>query len=296
MPPIERRRGRRATTVVFLLALAMAAALALTRSQWLVKVATQYVEERRQDERPLLVAKLGDWKLLQAGLEYRKVRLRREGGWFTGFNLIALRVDPALVNLRMIQIPSRLLPAQDMVTIAEHTGALALMNASYFESDMKVMGLLIVDGEQRAPLRRGGSVHHGAFLLRGKKAYLQHRTNVSLEGVDQAFQAGPWLVTDGLARENFRNVHIITRRSAFGVDAKGRVVLAATDAFLGGLALPEMANLLAAKEPEGFGLWRAINCDGGSSTQLLLRHPRKNVTIRSSVHVPVYIAAFGRDG
>jgi len=268
--------------------------LLVTKPRWLVSYATQYVESQRRESRPLVVVRGGEWRGVADGLELRKLRARRKGDWFSGFNVMALRVDPARVSLRVLKMGSQSLPVMDMVTLAEQTGALGLMNASYFEPDMKVMGLLINDGEPLSPLRKGGSIHHGVFLLRGARPFLLHRTDAELAGVDQAFQAGPWLVTDGKAHGSFRNAGVVTRRSALGLDRNDRVMLVATDVWLGGLSLPELAQLMAAPEPDGFGAWRAINCDGGTSTQMLLRHTRRNFTIRSSVHVPVYIGVFPR--
>jgi hypothetical protein len=69
-------------------------------------------------------------------------------------------------------------------------------------------------------------------------------------------------------------------------------LLAATDAVLGGLSLPELAAFFAASEPKGLAAWRAINCDGGTSTQLLLEHKKRSLRIRSTVHVPVYIGVY----
>jgi Phosphodiester glycosidase len=277
---------------MLVLVLVTAALCLMARPQWLVAIATQYVEDRRQETRVLEVTDPGEWRTLQAGLEYRRMSLKRKGGWFSSFHLVALRADPVLLSLRIVDIPAVQLPVQDMVTVAQQTGALALMNASYFEPDLKVMGLLVSGGKKLSPLRTGGRIHHGVFLLHRKRAYLKHRTNIDLTDIDEAFQAGPWLVTDGKPQTQFRNADIVTRRSALGVDTKGRVTMAATDSLLGGLSLPEVGRLMGTPEPEGFGCWRAINCDGGTSTQMLLRAPAKRFTIRSSVHVPVYVGVF----
>ncbi|MDP8222320.1 MAG: phosphodiester glycosidase family protein [Candidatus Lernaella stagnicola] len=290
----ERRRRIRFGPPILLGIILVGVFLFVTKPQWLVGLVTQYVEERRQDNRPLVNSEVGKWKELEPGLDYRRVRLRRQGGLFTGFHLAMVRVNPALLDIRIVFVPSEKLPLENMSAVAQRTGAVALMNASYFEADMKVMGLLVSGGKVLSPLRQGGRVHHGVFFVRGRKAYLKHRSNVNPAAMDEAFQAGPWLVTDGKPRLRFRNADVVTRRSVLGVDAKGRVVFAATDAILGGLTLPELAGLLGGPEPEGLEMWRVINCDGGTSTQMMLRHRRKSLTIRSSIHVPVYLGVFPR--
>jgi len=254
-----------------------------------------YLEERKNETRPLVLKSAGDWITLQPGLELRRARFNRKDRLLSRFNLIALRVDPEKMRLRMIHVPAKQLPQTDIETLAQSTGAIALINASYFEPDFKVMGLLVCDEQRISPMRKEGNIHHGVFYLHDNRAFLEHRTNFSEPKVEQAFQACPWLISDGEAQHRFRNANIGTRRSAVGVDKKGRVILAATDALLGGLSLPELAGFLAKPESEGgFALWRAINCDGGTSTQMLLNHPRESLTIRSTMRVPAYLGVFAR--
>lgn len=290
----KRKRSLIATfAVLFLLLAAVVLFFALQIHRRIPDLLFQYVDERQHDSRPLKLTDAGEWETLEEGLELREISFRRAGRILSGFKLIALRIDPQHLNLRMIHIPADKLAAVDMETLAGQTGALALMNTSYFEPEYKVMGLLIVNGEQLSPLRKGGSLHHGVWLLREKHAFLLHRTNIDLQGVEQAFQAGPWLVTDGEIQHRASKTALVTRRSAIAVDKRGRVLMMATDTLLGGFSLAELSQWLARPEDEGgLDAWRAINCDGGTSTQLLLNHPREHRVIRSNTHVPVYLGVF----
>lgn len=289
-----KRAARYGVLIVLLLVAAGGAALVyLPLPNELPDRVMSYLEERKNETRPLVRKRAGVWTNLQPGLELRRVKFNRKDRLLSSFNLIALRVDPEKLRLRMIHAPAKDQPQTDIETLAQSTGALALVNASYFEPDFKVMGLLVCDGEKLSPIRKEGNIHHGVFYLRESRAFLVHRSNFNGQQVEQAFQAGPWLVSDGEAQSRFRNANVVTRRTAVGVDKKGRVILAATDALLGGISLPELADYLARPESEGgFELWRAINCDGGTSTQMLLRHPRESLTIRSTVRVPAYLGVF----
>lgn len=262
--------------------------------EWVETQVTKYVAERRQETHELRLKDPGAWRTLADGLELRWLDFGRQGRWLAGFHLVALRVDPLLWDLRMLQVPPEELPAVDMEILAEQNRAVALINASFFDPEMKVMGLLIIDGQTVSPLRPEGSIHHGVFFLRDRRAYLVHRTSVDLAGVSQAFQAGPWLVTDGEAQSHFRNAQVVSRRTAISVDRRGRVILSATDDLLGGLSLPELAKVLADPEPRGLGVWRAINCDGGTSTQMVLNYPDASFAIRSTVNVPIYLGVFAK--
>jgi uncharacterized protein YigE (DUF2233 family) len=278
--------------LILISGLTVAGLVAFFRSQAITLRLVDYLDDQQQETRPLKLVDAGKWRALEPGLDVRTAIFRRQGRWLSSFRLIALRVDPARLRLHVVEVPAEELPEASIETVAARSGALALLNASYFEPEMKVMGLLIADGQQLSPLRKEGSIHHGVFLLRDGQAFLLHRTSVDLEGVTEAFQAGPWLVTDGQPEARFRNADLVSRRSAIGVDRSGRVLLAATDAVLGGLSLPELAAFFAASEPKGLAAWRAINCDGGTSTQLLLEHKKRSLRIRSTVHVPVYIGVY----
>ncbi len=279
--------------VLLVIFLSVVASIELGVRQRVTDRVYAYLESRKQEAAPLVFAGRGEWRELQPGLDLRELTFRRKGRWWSGFSLELLRVDPQRWALRMVVVPPDDLPAIDLDALAVQTGAVALLNANYFEPDFKVMGLVIEDSKLIFPLRKEGNIHHGVWYLKGGESFLVHRTNFIAEGVEQAFQAGPWLVTDGEAETHFRNAPLVARRSAVAVDRKGRVLLIASDALLGGLSLPELAALLAMPESKGgVEVWRAINCDGGTSTQMLLRHPQASVRIRSTIHVPVYLGVF----
>ena len=293
-----RRRSRRLAAVVLCL-IGVPTALVLAKPRWAVSFATQYVEQRRSESRPLVLVlvRVGSWRELEPGFEARDVAGATQGQ--IGFRVStwrALRVDPRRLRLRVLEVSGETTPMIDMVSLAERTGALALMNTSYFEPDLKPMGagdpgrqtaFAVAQGRQHAPRR--------IFVARvARRCCCTARTWDWVAWI-RLFRPGRGWSPTGAAHHKFRNAGMVTRRSALGVDKKGRVLLATTDVWLGGLSLPELAELLAAAEPEGLGAWRAINCDGGTSTQMMLRHRRQQFTIRTSVHVPVYLGVFAAE-
>jgi hypothetical protein len=288
-----RRRLRLAVGLALLVGAPLAAYFTLqTYPQWAAGLLLRYVDDRQRETRALKLADAGRWRTLQDGLEARRLTFKRRGSLLSGFRLFALRVDPAKLKLRMVYLPPERLAEVDLEAVAAQTDAIALLNANYFEPDAKVMGLLIADGQTVSPLRREGELHHAVFFIRDGRAALEPRAG-DFAPASQAFQAGPWLVMDGKAQGRFRNADVVSRRSAVGVDRQGRVTLAATDAVLGGLSLLELADALAAPEKKGLQLWRAMNCDGGSSTQMLLRRPKESFTIRATSPAPAYLGVFG---
>lgn len=168
----------------------------------------------------------------------------------------AIRIDAGKCRLRVVNA------YQDH----DHAGVMAAtvcpkvgvaINASYFDTERKPMGLLIVDGKQVQQPLRGSS--WSTFYLRGNRAGIVPAGVTLPKGVTQALQCKPRLVVDGKIQSFKANA--ATRRSAVGIDARGRVILAAAN---GRLTLEQWAACLR----DTFGCVNALNLDGGPSTQL----------------------------
>lgn len=192
-----------------------------------------------------------------------------------------VRCDPArhVVRALVFDPPGRVAPP-----VAKETGALALVNASYFDASGRPLGLLVSDGKLLSPRNARGwalaAIAHGELFLRTA-------TSEPPDGTEQAVQAGPLLVVGGRPRENGSTK--ASRRAFVGRDASGRIVLGATD---GPVTLQGLAQRLAAPESEGgAGLVDALNLDGGSSTQLFVRGEEPPLQVMG-VGVPVFLGVF----
>ena len=103
------------------------------------------------------------------------------------------------------------------------------------------------------------------------------RTNIVV-----AVQSGPRLVVDGAP---LKLKPQIAKRSAVCLNASNQVTFIATER---GLLLQDFANLLARPEGDGgFGCTFALNLDGGSSTQGILRSPRSPWHLIGGTQIPV---------
>ncbi len=140
----------------------------------------------------------------------------------------------------------------------------AAVNASYFAEDLTPIGLLISDGAQHT------TFHHsdrdwGLFLVRHGAPALAACTYTVPDAATQAVQCYPRLVVAGTLPDLSRYVQRPpARRAAVGLDAAGRLVLAATD---GRLTLDQWAACLRS----ALGCADALNLDGGPSAQLAVR-------------------------
>jgi len=238
----------------------------------------------------LEVAEPGYWLPVTRGVERRTVTVRRGGSY--PLELFAMRVTPSKVDIRVLVSEPDEIGNNSIGVLAEKMDAIAMINGSFFNPDLGILGLCVSQGKVVSPLARYGC-NDGVFFTRGKKAGLVHRDHYHGSGVENAVQTGPWLVRNRKIQEGFRGKDRVTRRSCVGMDKKGRVVLVVTDSIFSGITLTHLARLLAAPSEEGgFACVDALNLDGGTSTQAVLRTPDENHLVRGFLNVPVLIGVF----
>lgn len=174
--------------------------------------------------------------------------------------------------------------------LLKSTDAFAGINGGYFHPDFRPLGLAV----------SGGREIHGfekAKLLSGVLAVRNGRIELVRSGafragadVQEALQAGPWLVEKGVPITGL-NAERRARRSVVATDGKGHWALITT----GPLTLAETAEVLALPEiPGNWTVRDALNLDGGSSTALWAATEPKAVEIFSFGAVRNYLAIVPR--
>lgn len=155
---------------------------------------------------------------------------------------------------------------QRIADLARSSGALAAINASYFDKDLTPLGLVISDGHEIQPTRQARLLS-GIVDVRGGQLELI-RTNrlSSTRSLTQAIQAGPWLLENGAPMPGLEDTRS-ARRSIIATDRHGRWALISTSP----ATLAEAARLLAhGNPPAKLRLRDALNLDGGSSSALYI--------------------------
>ncbi|MBC7869656.1 MAG: phosphodiester glycosidase family protein [Chitinophagaceae bacterium] len=199
-----------------------------------------------------------EWEMLAPGLEQR-VYLP-SSGLFS--QIVVLRIDPTLYSFRAHYRPGQPLNLNQWQ--AELPNTTAFVNANFFEPNYEISGLLIADSivYGQAYQNRGGT-----FAVQGGVPII--RSNIAVpysgEAFEQAVQAFPMLITDGLQSYTSDAPDRVTRRTAIGQDAQGRILLMATP--LLGLTLLELSTFLASSDMQ---LINAFNLDGGGSTMMAI--------------------------
>lgn len=216
------------------------------------------------------------WHPLGTGLQHRNYRL--EGEFPAVFTL--LRVDPAHYRFRVHYRPG------DPLTIQQWRealpDALAFVNANFFDEDQRALGLLVADSvvHSAAYTDRGG-----IFAIRaGLPALYPTGDQAQYSGpIEQAIQAFPMLVTDGVGNYNGDPNGPISRRTVIALDRNGDVILLVTP--LLGPSLENLSRTLAASDLE---IVTALNLDGGGSTLLY----SEMAFVPSLDPVPVVLAVY----
>jgi len=192
------------------------------------------------------------------------------------FSVHAFKIDLDVAELRLVPAggPSSRRTVQQIV--APYPAVVAI-NASFFDTDGRAMGLTVDEGRSIGSGRR---LSWGALVVEGRQA------RITL-GAEIGGHLAPRLVVQGIPRLVVRGQvpglkQQLAERSA--VCAQGSVVMlvvstkAETTAF---------ARFLAdSPEKGGLGCIDALNLDGGPSTQLVVKLPGLALTLPGGWGVP----------
>jgi len=192
-----------------------------------------------------------------------------------------LAIEPS--HLRVLDARDHGSTALTAKEFARKSGADAVINASFFDLDGTPMGLIVVDGELRNPLR---PVDWGVFSIDAAGVARIEHTDAfdSSRPVQQAVQSGPRLVVGGspLSLKKQR-----ARRTAICTLEGGRVALLVVD---DSVLASDVAAWFAAQ-----GCTDALNFDGGPSSQLYLERGGVIVDVPGGDPVPVALGVFAID-
>jgi uncharacterized protein YigE (DUF2233 family) len=181
--------------------------------------------------------------------------------------------------------------SQSLQSALSATNAFAGSNGGYFHNDLRPVGLVISDGRTIHPFERANLLSGILLVRKGRIELVRSGQFKGGEGVQEALQAGPWLIEKG-APVSGLNSERPARRTIVANDGKGQWTLLATSP----LTLADAAQMLAVKGVAGpWAIANALNLDGGSSTALRAEaEGRPLVQIPSSGPVRNYLAIIRR--
>ena len=154
----------------------------------------------------------------------------------------------------------------DIKSMAKHTKASVAINASFFDTEGKPLGLLIQNGKQLNKLHAGGRTLSGIFYIKNDSPGISFRETPLPADVSLAVQSGPRLIVDG-EKSKLAPSNRSTRRSGIAITYDKQIIVYATLLRFPGATLEQVQNMLMLKD---LRIKDALNLDGGSSSQLYI--------------------------
>jgi exopolysaccharide biosynthesis protein len=214
----------------------------------------------------VFIEKRGDWKEIAPGIEYNVFSISAEKGLV---DIHSLRINPKKVKIRVLNSPDYRQKRSTVKELAQKSGAIAVINGGFFDTEDNHLGLLIRDGET---VSRYLKRDWGIFMIKNDKPFIIHSADFIMSGdITQAVQVGPRLIA---GRKIPKLKKQFSRRSAVGIDKKGYLVLlvSGNSSETGILDLTELAQFMEIpRRRGGLGCSYALNLDGGASTQLYVK-------------------------
>jgi hypothetical protein len=237
----------------------------------------------------MTVTDMGGWKTVFKGTEFRKMILERAEP-YQSIHLKLVRFDSRWIDPRVVHSAAYRLKSANVRTLAERSGAIAMINANYFDDRGMPLGYFKSGGESNANVSKS-PLFTAIFAIKDRLAFIVHRDQFTPEQADEGLQAGPLLLVKGSPLIVTRGADKQFRRSVIGIDAARRFVIAVTDNLFGGLTWVELQELFGAPE------WRIqtsdlMNLDGGGSTQLHVKTSQFDEYVPGTAEIPLAIGFF----
>jgi uncharacterized protein YigE (DUF2233 family) len=240
----------------------------------------------------IAVTSAGAWKPVQKGIEHRKLTLEREVPANT-LDLTLYRFDTGLIVPRVIYAAQHNLKTADIKTLAQKTGAIAAINANYYDPQGIPLAFLKTAAKTVNPRISAAAIYSGIFAVKDRQPFFARRDEFAPAHADEGIQSGPLLLFGGAAQPITGAPNRPSRRALIGLDKDRRLFIAVTDRLLGGLTWAELQELFSAPQ------WHLqahdlLALDGGASAQLYIKSAKHEEIIPGTADIPVAIGFFVR--
>jgi uncharacterized protein YigE (DUF2233 family) len=264
--------------------------LAIVVSAWLISAPAISQKVNLKIGATLTVTDRGAWRPVFKGIEYRKLVFERSEPGYT-LELKLFRFDPGQISTQVLDAAQFQLTGAEAKTFAEKSGALAAINANYFNENGRPLAYLKSAAKEINRAVSKHALYTGIFGVREGRPFIMHRDGFQPPEASQALQSGPLLLHRGAPVDIMPGLGRYARRAVIGIDKQERVLAAATDAILGGLSFAELQELFS--NPK----WQLetpdlLNLDGGGSAQLYVRAGKFEESVAGTAEVPVAIGFF----
>jgi hypothetical protein len=240
----------------------------------------------------LTVTAPGNWRAIQKGVEYRRLAFERSEPSAT-LELKLLRLDAKIIVAKVLPAADFQLKSANAKTFVEKSGAFAAINANYFDNKGRALAYLKTGTQEINRNLSKHALYTGVFAVRNATPVVLHRDDFQPGQAGEALQAGPLLLKHGTPVDIMSGLGRYARRAMVGIDKEGRILIAVTDAVIGGLSFAELQELFSNAK------WQLdtpdlLNLDGGGSAQLYVKSGKFEEFVAGTAEVPVAIGFYTR--
>lgn len=228
-----------------------------------------------------------DWQLIDEGFAVKNLQFNGPP-YQAPFKLWVLRIDLDKFSLRVMDCRAWGVDRLEIKTLAKKAQALAAINGGFFQPDYRPLGLLIVDGQEKNPLRK---TDWGIFMIKDQLPRIIHTQEFqNSQRISQAIQVGPRLVVGG---RELRLKKQAAKRSAIGITYKNQIILVNSEDSQ--VFAQDLAHVFGLAEAEGGLECRDALClDGGGSAQMYAEYKSLLIDLPGDWPIPNGLGVFKR--
>lgn len=206
-----------------------------------------------------------EWERIGNGLEQANFKVNADS--IISSSIALVRTDLKNHRLGVIRASEFGWKRATVQALCKQSGAVACINANFFDEQGKPLGLVVSRGIIHQKIHKGGSLLTGILYASAKSVSVSHRDGFSTEGVVEAVQAGPRLVSQGAIVEGIKESSRSSNLSGICVDAQNRTsIFRVTSGVFGG-SLHQLQSVLT--HPD-IACVEALNFDGGGSSSMYI--------------------------
>jgi exopolysaccharide biosynthesis protein len=205
------------------------------------------------------------WHALGADIEQADARLNPDSVFSS--SIVMVRSSLSRFRLQVIRASDFDWKRATVRAMCRAAGASVCINSNFFDEQGKALGLVMSRGIIHQKLHRGGGTLTGVFFVKAKSLGIAHRDHFSYDGVIEATQSGPRLISQSAIVPGLKESSFRTNLSGICLDKHGRVVLYRVTSGVFGSSLPLLQRLLLSPSVECV---EALNFDGGGSSQFYI--------------------------
>jgi uncharacterized protein YigE (DUF2233 family) len=240
----------------------------------------------------LAITEAGTWKPIQRGVEFRAITMQRIDPAYA-MELKLLRLDGRFIVPKVLYAGQFQLKSADAKIFAEKAGAVAAINANYFDEKGRPLAYLkTAEKEINRTVAKHG-LYTGVFGLGESGPFVTHRDEFQPAQAGEALQSGPLLLHRSANVEVLSGLGRYARRSVIGIDKEGRMLVGVSDGVIGGLSFTELQEMFMQPKWQMEAM-ELLNLDGGGSAQLYVKSGKFEEWLPGTSEVPVAIGFFSK--